>query len=83
MGAIVFIYGFLCAFWGAAIVLFLLGWIKTGSQNQKDIWVGEFAFGPVGGRLADPSRDLQSGGERIVHGDRCRPYPMARDRYIQ
>ncbi|KAK4690078.1 hypothetical protein P7C73_g67, partial [Tremellales sp. Uapishka_1] len=39
MGAITAIYGFLVAFWGAAIVLFLLGWIKTGSQNQKDIWV--------------------------------------------
>ncbi len=39
MGAFTAIYGFLVAFWGAAIVLFLLGWIKTGSSNNKAIWV--------------------------------------------
>jgi hypothetical protein len=39
MGAITAIYGFLVAFWGAAIVLFLLGWIPTSSKNQQDIWV--------------------------------------------
>ena len=40
MGAFTAIYGFCVAFWGAAIVLFLLGWIKTGSSNQKAVWVG-------------------------------------------
>lgn len=39
MGFITAVYGFLVAFWGAAIVLFLLGWIKTGSSENKDIWV--------------------------------------------
>ncbi|WWC73406.1 uncharacterized protein I206_107373 [Kwoniella pini CBS 10737] len=39
MGAITAIYGFLVVFWGAAIVLFLLGWIPTNSKNTKDIWV--------------------------------------------
>ncbi|CAD6568158.1 MAG: hypothetical protein TREMPRED_004307 [Tremellales sp. Tagirdzhanova-0007] len=39
MGAFTAVYGFLVAFWGAAIVLFLLGWIKTGSKNEKNIWV--------------------------------------------
>lgn len=39
MGAISAIYGFLCAFWGAAIVLFLLGWIPTSSQDTQDKWV--------------------------------------------
>lgn len=39
MGAITAIYGFLVAFWGAAIVLFLLGWIPTNSKNTQDIWV--------------------------------------------
>lgn len=39
MGAFTAIYGFLVAFWGAAIVLFLLGWINAGSKEQNDIWV--------------------------------------------
>ncbi|RXK38019.1 hypothetical protein M231_04688 [Tremella mesenterica] len=39
IGAFAAIYGFLCAFWGAAIVLFLLGWIKVGSTYNKDVWV--------------------------------------------
>lgn len=39
MGAITAIYGFLVAFWGAAIVLFLLGWINAGSKYQNDVWV--------------------------------------------
>ena len=40
-GIITAIYGFLVAFWGAAIVLFLLGWIHTGSKYRQDVWVGE------------------------------------------
>lgn len=39
MGMVTAIYGFLVAFWGAAIVLFLLNWIPTSSKNQQDIWV--------------------------------------------
>ena len=39
MGFITAIYGFLVVFWGAAIVLFLLGWIPTNSKNTQDIWV--------------------------------------------
>lgn len=39
MGAFTAIYGFLCAFWGAAIVLFLLGWIPTSSKDTQDKWV--------------------------------------------
>lgn len=39
IGAFTAIYGFLCAFWGAAIVLFLLGWIPTSSKDTKDKWV--------------------------------------------
>lgn len=39
MGIITAIYGFLVVFWGAAIVLFLLGWIPTNSKNTQDIWV--------------------------------------------
>jgi hypothetical protein len=39
MGAFTVIYGFLCAFWGAAIVLFLLGWIPTSSKDTQDKWV--------------------------------------------
>jgi hypothetical protein len=41
MGFVVAVYGFLVVFWGAAIVLFLLGWIPTNSKNTQDIWVGE------------------------------------------
>jgi hypothetical protein len=41
MGFVTAVYGFLVVFWGAAIVLFLLGWIPTNSKNTKDIWVGE------------------------------------------
>ncbi|GMK55853.1 hypothetical protein CspeluHIS016_0209090 [Cutaneotrichosporon spelunceum] len=39
MGIVTAIYGFLVVFWGAAIVLFLLGWIPTSSKNTQDIWV--------------------------------------------
>jgi hypothetical protein len=39
IGAFTAIYGFLCAFWGAAIVLFLLGWIPTSSKDTQDKWV--------------------------------------------
>lgn len=39
MGAVTAIYGFLVAFWGAAIVLFLLGWIPTSSKDTQDKWV--------------------------------------------
>ncbi|WWC93115.1 uncharacterized protein L201_008082 [Kwoniella dendrophila CBS 6074] len=39
MGFITAIYGFLVVFWGAAIVLFLLGWIPTNSKNTQDVWV--------------------------------------------
>ena len=46
MGAFTAIYGFLVAFWGAAIVLFLLGWIKTSSKYEQDLWVGAFDFLP-------------------------------------
>ncbi|CAK9781702.1 hypothetical protein CC85DRAFT_324772 [Cutaneotrichosporon oleaginosum] len=39
MGVITAIYGFLVVFWGAAIVLFLLGWIPTSSKDTQDKWV--------------------------------------------
>ncbi|BEI84861.1 hypothetical protein CcaverHIS002_0502620 [Cutaneotrichosporon cavernicola] len=39
MGVVTAIYGFLVVFWGAAIVLFLLGWIPTSSRNTQDIWI--------------------------------------------
>lgn len=39
MGMITAVYGFLVAFWGAAIVLFLLGWIPTSSKYRQDVWV--------------------------------------------
>lgn len=39
MGIVTAIYGFLVAFWGAAIVLFLLGWIPTSSKHAQDKWV--------------------------------------------
>ncbi|KAL7421280.1 hypothetical protein Q5752_004165 [Cryptotrichosporon argae] len=39
MGAFTAVYGFLVAFWGAAIVLFLLGWIPTSSKYRQDVWV--------------------------------------------
>lgn len=39
MGIATAIYGFLVAFWGAAIVLFLLGWIPTSSKHAQDVWV--------------------------------------------
>lgn len=39
MGIVTGIYGFLVAFWGAALVLFLLGWIKTPNKHWKDKWV--------------------------------------------
>ncbi|KAF8525324.1 hypothetical protein JB92DRAFT_1319962 [Gautieria morchelliformis] len=39
MGIITAIYGFLVVFWGAAIVLFLLNWIPTGSKDRQGFWV--------------------------------------------
>ncbi|KAK6909033.1 hypothetical protein I203_103043 [Kwoniella mangroviensis CBS 8507] len=39
MGFITAVYGFLVAFWGAGIVLFLLGWIPTSSKYRQDVWV--------------------------------------------
>jgi hypothetical protein len=39
IGAFTAIYGFLCVFWGASIVLFLLGWIPTSSKDTQDKWV--------------------------------------------
>lgn len=39
MGAFTAIYGFLVAFWGAAIILFLVRWINAGSSEENDIWV--------------------------------------------
>jgi len=39
MGMVTAVYGFLVAFWGAAIVLFLLGWIPTSSKDTQDKWV--------------------------------------------
>lgn len=39
MGVVTAIYGFLVVFWGAAIVLFLLGWIPTPSKDTQDKWV--------------------------------------------
>lgn len=45
MGIVTAIYGFLVVFWGAAIVLFLAGWINAGSKEWQDIWVGEWGFG--------------------------------------
>jgi hypothetical protein len=39
MGIITAIYGFNVVFWGAAIVLFLLGWIPTSSKDTQDKWV--------------------------------------------
>ncbi len=44
MGFITAVYGFLVAFWGAAIVLFLLGWINTGSDYNKKLWIGGSAL---------------------------------------
>jgi len=32
-------YGFLCAFWGAAIVLFLIKWINVHNTEQQKFWV--------------------------------------------
>ncbi|KAK8849411.1 hypothetical protein IAR55_004743 [Kwoniella newhampshirensis] len=39
MGFFTAVYGFCVAFWGAAIVLFLLGWIPTSSKYRQDVWV--------------------------------------------
>lgn len=69
MGAFTAIYGFLCAFWGAAIVLFLLGWIPTSSKDTQDKWVeissqvtnGLFTITGVGlipWRVVDTYREL-------------------------
>jgi hypothetical protein len=46
MGIVTAIYGFLVVFWGAAIVLFLAGWINAGSDEWQDIWVGECSENP-------------------------------------
>ncbi|OWZ54225.1 hypothetical protein C368_03364 [Cryptococcus neoformans 125.91] len=39
MGFLTALYGFAVVFWGAAIVLFLLGWIPTSSKYRQDVWV--------------------------------------------
>ncbi|KIJ56603.1 hypothetical protein M422DRAFT_238225 [Sphaerobolus stellatus SS14] len=39
MGIIVGIYGLLVVFWGAALVLFLAGWIPTSSKDRQGFWV--------------------------------------------
>ncbi|ODN78261.1 hypothetical protein L202_03910 [Cryptococcus amylolentus CBS 6039] len=39
MGFVTAIYGFLVVFWGAAIVLFLLGWIDVGGGDKQSVWV--------------------------------------------
>jgi hypothetical protein len=44
MGAFVAIYGFLCAFWGAAIILFLVHWINAGSDYEQKLWIGGVFF---------------------------------------
>ncbi|KAG8679255.1 hypothetical protein FRC08_017102, partial [Ceratobasidium sp. 394] len=39
MGFISFVYGFLCAFWGAAIVLFLAKMINLHNEDRQGFWV--------------------------------------------
>ncbi|WAQ89221.1 hypothetical protein PtA15_10A645 [Puccinia triticina] len=39
IGIIFTIYGFLVVFWGAALVLILLGWLKITPQENYRIWV--------------------------------------------
>lgn len=39
MGFFAFVYGFLCAFWGAAIVLFLAKIINLHNKDRQDFWV--------------------------------------------
>ncbi|KAL5637135.1 hypothetical protein ACGC1H_000949 [Rhizoctonia solani] len=39
MGFISFVYGFLCAFWGAAIVIFLAKIINLHNKDRQDFWV--------------------------------------------
>ncbi|KZO94873.1 hypothetical protein CALVIDRAFT_538651 [Calocera viscosa TUFC12733] len=39
MGIFFGIYGFLCAFWGAAIVLFLLKWINLHNDYDQKLWI--------------------------------------------
>ncbi|KAG8742573.1 hypothetical protein FRC10_001238 [Ceratobasidium sp. 414] len=39
MGFISFIYGFLCAFWGAAIVIFLVKIINLHNEDRQGFWV--------------------------------------------
>jgi len=38
-GIVTGIYGFLCAFWGAAIVLFLVKWINVHNTQQQKFWI--------------------------------------------
>ncbi|KAG9126475.1 hypothetical protein FRC07_003291 [Ceratobasidium sp. 392] len=39
MGFVSFVYGFLCAFWGAAIVLFLAKMINLHNEDRQGFWV--------------------------------------------
>ncbi|CAE6540752.1 unnamed protein product [Rhizoctonia solani] len=39
MGFVSFVYGFLCAFWGAAIVIFLAKIINLHNKDRQDFWV--------------------------------------------
>ncbi|CAE6347069.1 unnamed protein product [Rhizoctonia solani] len=39
MGFISFVYGFLCAFWGAAIVIFLVKIINLHNEDRQGFWV--------------------------------------------
>ncbi|KAG8713590.1 hypothetical protein FRC11_011683, partial [Ceratobasidium sp. 423] len=39
MGFISFVYGFLCAFWGAAIVIFLAKIINLHNEDRQGFWV--------------------------------------------
>jgi hypothetical protein len=88
MGAFTAIYGFLCAFWGAAIVLFLLGWIPTSSKDTQDKWVeissqvtnGLFTVTGVGlipWRVVDTYRALPIRSyscASLMHEQVCRSY---------
>ncbi|KZT62126.1 hypothetical protein CALCODRAFT_490298 [Calocera cornea HHB12733] len=39
MGIFTAIYGFLCAFWGAGIVLFLVKWINLHNDYDQKLWI--------------------------------------------
>ena len=80
MGFVVAIYGFLVVFWGAAIVLFLLGWIPTNSKNTQDIWIGRLI--PCTTMCRADGRNLVSGRQWLVHGYWCWADPVACDGHI-